>query len=75
MEENIWELAKNVIELDECKQKKNESIHNQKYEHAAAYRDQEKFLMTDEGKKWSTEEKRKIRIQQREQKLKRLDII
>ena len=75
MEENIWQITKKIIDLDECKKMKKESVIAQKYEHAAAFRDQEKILMSDEGIKWSIEEKRKITIKQRQSKLKRLDII
>ena len=59
MEENIWQITKKIIDLDECKKMKKESVIAQKYEHAAAFRDQEKFLMSDEGIKMVNRRKKK----------------
>jgi len=71
MEVNNNEVKK-ILTLEEIRHLKQLACQKQMYELAACAREHEKYLMTDEGKKWSYQQIAKIKAEKRRDKLSRI---
>lgn len=66
------EEIKKITSIEEVRYLKSLAVSKQMYELAAYAREQEKFLMTDEGKMWSIKEIAKLKSKKRKEKLERI---